>query len=280
MINAKHFQYDNGSTPERMSDYYYRGGDKNERLISSSVVQAISMIPKEAQKVLDVGCHVGYMGQLIKKIKDIKVYGVEFDPKVAEIARSILDGVECADIEETDSLPYEEQSFDCITFLDILEHLILPSRALSLCRKYLKPDGCIICSIPNVRHVTVFELLINPNLTWQVKDKGMVTDPPHLRFFTLSDIISMLRETGFSIQSPVLGSCSDPNTSLLNEIADRLKGLSILSDADAQRLRIEMSIFQWVFSAVKNENAPESPNLGIKRVPNMFHKMGDLIGNS
>ena len=78
------------------------------------------------------------------------VAGVENDPEAARLARQVLDDVVEGNIEEMD-LPYGENSFDCILFADVLEHLIDPLAVLKKIRKYLKPQGTVVASIPNVQ---------------------------------------------------------------------------------------------------------------------------------
>ena len=48
----------------------------------------------------------------------------------------------------------------CDRLRDVLEHLREPGRVLKQIREWLAPDGCIVASIPNVRHHSVVRSLL------------------------------------------------------------------------------------------------------------------------
>lgn len=52
---------------------------------------------------------------------------------------------------ETMDLPFEDSQFDVILCGDVLEHLVNPYKTLESLKRYLKPNGVIIASIPNIR---------------------------------------------------------------------------------------------------------------------------------
>lgn len=52
-------------------------------------------------------------------------------------------------------LPYEEGQFDCVLFGDVLEHLFDPWAVIEKVKPYIKQNGVILASIPNVAHISV-----------------------------------------------------------------------------------------------------------------------------
>jgi 2-polyprenyl-3-methyl-5-hydroxy-6-metoxy-1,4-benzoquinol methylase len=84
-----------------------------------------SLIPDNANKILDVGCSTGILGYQIKqKNKNVEVIGIEIDEEMAKIAKNRLDRVIVGDVEKIDFKKYfEPDYFDCIILADILEHL-------------------------------------------------------------------------------------------------------------------------------------------------------------
>jgi SAM-dependent methyltransferase len=267
-----------GNALEALPPYYTQAGNGESRLVSRSVWEAIGMIPETAGRLLDVGCHVGYMGQIVKAGRAMEIVGVELDPAAAQAARQHLDTVIVEDIEQSDCLPLPEASFDCITMLDVVEHLILPQRVFAKLRRYLRPSGCLICSIPNVRHISVLKSLLLPGHRWTIEGQGMITDPPHLRFFALNDILKLLSDTGFSIDKPVQATCSNQNDPFLLELADHLRGMRDIPAAHVERLRLEFSVFQFVFRAVLSDNAAvNEPGVRINPVTNSLHRVDELI---
>ena len=57
-------------------------------------------------------------------------------------------------------LPYEEGQFDCVIFGDVLEHLFDPWAVIEKVKPYIKQNGVILASIPNVAHISVLAPLL------------------------------------------------------------------------------------------------------------------------
>src|SRR3954466_2739730 len=83
------------------------------------------LVPREARSVLDVGCGPGLLGAALKRRGVERVVGVELTPEAARRAAEVLDEVVVADV-DVDELPFEDASFDCVIYGDVLEHLIDP----------------------------------------------------------------------------------------------------------------------------------------------------------
>lgn len=127
----------------RATEHQYRDGSRAEML---------SFVLQQAHRVLDVGCNQGGFGAALKLERpDIEVYGVEPNAEAAAIAAERLDRVVVGTFPE--AVP--GGSFDVITFLDVLEHMVDPLGALEAARGLLTPDGVVLASMPNVRHYTV-----------------------------------------------------------------------------------------------------------------------------
>lgn len=162
--------------------------------IRTDLIPLINFERDQRLNVLEVGCACG--GTLLK-IKDLypnsKLYGIELNEKSAEVA-SLIGEVSSANIEEG-SLDYLESFFDIIIFADVLEHLYDPWRVLGDMKKYLKPNGQVIISLPNIMHSSSIYSLLHG--FWTYQDAGIM-DRTHVRFFTLYEINKMLLEAGFT----------------------------------------------------------------------------------
>lgn len=112
---------------------------------------------------------------------------------MASAAREALDSVVSGDFQSM-PLPFPEATFDCMIFADILEHLVDPAAALRRIRPLLGPNGVIVCSIPNIRHYTVFLQLALHG--WEYRDFGLF-DRTHLRFFSLTTMHELFAHAGF-----------------------------------------------------------------------------------
>lgn len=158
----------------------------------------VKIIPRSAKKILDVGCSTGAVGEQIKKETKSLVWGIEANPQMAEIAKSKLDNVIEGNVEQIDlALALKENTFDCIIFADILEHLRDPWGILKIFKNYLTIEGVIIASIPNIRHYTTAANLILRG-EWPFRNRGL-HDKSHLRFFTLKTIHSLFSDSDLKI---------------------------------------------------------------------------------
>ena len=87
--------------------------------------------------------------------------------------------------------------FDCILCLDVLEHLQDPWRVLRKLTGWLRPNGTVVASIPNVRYKSVvMDLAFRGKFDYQ---NAGILDRTHLRFFTRSSAVSLLQSVGLAV---------------------------------------------------------------------------------
>ncbi len=157
----------------------------------------IELVPASAKRILDVGCAAGVVGKILKERGAIEVVGIEVVEEAAREANQHLDKVIIGNIEEID-LDYPEGYFDCVILADVLEHLYNPWQALAKLRRYLAPGGKLVCSIPNIGHVSILRDLLSGS--WKYEEAGIL-DITHLRFFTLEGAFTLLMSAGFEVDN-------------------------------------------------------------------------------
>jgi glycosyltransferase involved in cell wall biosynthesis/2-polyprenyl-3-methyl-5-hydroxy-6-metoxy-1,4-benzoquinol methylase len=154
----------------------------------------LSFIPYGIKKVLDIGCAGGGLGETVKRERGCEVYGAEANRKAAEEAKTKLDAVFCTDIEHSD-LPFDKD-LDVVIFADVLEHLVEPWSVLRNTLKWLKNDGIVVASIPNVAHYSIILDLLRGR--WDYVPSGLLCIT-HVRFFTKSTIQDMFKKAGYTL---------------------------------------------------------------------------------
>ncbi len=211
---------------------------------ASSRTDLMSMITKSEDTdihVLEVGCGLGAtLGAIKHKFPNSGVYGVEVVKNVAKLGSACFDII-CADIEDA-VLPYEKGFFDYIIFGDVLEHLKYPEAVLIKIKEYLKPDGCVIASIPNLMNAeNIYQILHG---FFPYEDSG-IRDRTHLRFFTFAEIECMMQRTGYQIIAVNEHKSVGSTTNDFKDFFDRL--LDIPGVAERQ----QFDVLQYLVCAKK-----------------------------
>lgn len=206
----------------------------------------LNLVPRDARRVLDVGCAAGELGRALKERQPCHVTGVELDPQAAEQARAWFDHVVCGDIAEiARDLP---GNYDCIVLGDVLEHLSDPESVLRDLRPLLAEGGKLTLSVPNVRHWSVVRDLLEGR--WDYTDKGLL-DRTHCHLFTRDSLERALRETGFSVM--VCDASALEGVQAPPAIIDALQQAGRL---DVSTLGEEAAVYQWLVVA-QPDDAPE-----------------------
>ena len=153
---------------------------------------------KKNSYCLDVGCSDGKLGQALIYDKNCIVDGVEFNSDMKNL--SISKGYKYVfqhDLNiEIKKLDSQEKVYDYIIFADVLEHLIDPKKILIFFLKYLKDDGTIIISVPNVAFIQIRLNLLFGN--WNYTKFGIM-DETHTKFYTVKTIEELVKSVNLKI---------------------------------------------------------------------------------
>jgi SAM-dependent methyltransferase len=159
--------------------------------------EILAFLPTTFRTLLDVGCAAAAFGALVKSQLGAEVWGVEPVPAIAAIAKKKIDRVINSTFSVEADIP--DRYFDVVTFNDCLEHFPDPFPPLELAKRKLKPQGTLVCSVPNVRYIeNLWHLLVD--MDWKYEDWG-IRDKTHLRFFSRKSILRTLDEAGYDVVS-------------------------------------------------------------------------------
>ena len=90
--------------------------------------ELLALIPRDAKRLVEVGCSSGALAREFKKINaDSHYTGIEISAEYGELARRYCDDVLIANIEEdSSSILSRTSGSDCWIFGDSLEYLVNP----------------------------------------------------------------------------------------------------------------------------------------------------------
>ncbi len=155
----------------------------------------LRMVPKGA-RVLEIGCAGGHMSTFMQNKLGCEVVAVEVDERAAEVAKKRGVSVVVGDIEDKSTLGQIEGKFDCVIFADVLEHLKRPDEVLQEIRTFLKQNGFVLASIPNVSYIGLVAELMRGFFRYR---RCGLLDRTHLRFFTKEGIVELFERSGYFI---------------------------------------------------------------------------------
>jgi SAM-dependent methyltransferase len=149
--------------------------------------------------VLDVGCGNG-MHSLRAASNGRRVIGFDYDVRSLAVAQRLSVGSDgytfffCGNAEQPFPLP--DSIFDCVLFLDVLEHLDERDRALREIYRVLKDEGLMLLSVPNAE------------TSWKRRLKAArlfyYSDPDHKVEYTPETLRDELARNGFEIVSEMM----------------------------------------------------------------------------
>lgn len=173
---------------------YYQFEDVNNAVVR--LFRQAKQRDGKVGSVLDLGCGRARLGLEVERL-GYTVTGIDNSPVACATARTRISEVIELDFMNPDAIAaaLNGRQFDWIMAADVLEHSAEPETALGFYRRFLKPDGRLIVSLPNVAvWDNRFRLLLG---RFDYRDSG-VMDRTHLRFFTFRTARELIVEAGFT----------------------------------------------------------------------------------
>ena len=140
------------------------------------------LLPKTSDfRLLDVGCGAGNMIHHLSRYGKVK--GLEIDPRPVKVARAER-GYDVDLFDVTQPMPFNDNSFDAVTALDVIEHNEDDLAILTDSYRILKPGGYIIITVPALMWL------------WSHNDDINA----HVRRYSAREIEQKLSQTGFKVR--------------------------------------------------------------------------------
>jgi 2-polyprenyl-3-methyl-5-hydroxy-6-metoxy-1,4-benzoquinol methylase len=161
-------------------------------------------------RVLDVGCDMGFMLEAARADGFKELHGLEPVPVAREIAMQ-LDGANIS-AEFFEDTSYPRDYFDLITFVHVLDHLYDPRHVLRRAHGNLRPGGLVLAVVHNVDSL----------LHRMLGGRFPIFNLYHHYFFNKKSLADMFRSQGFEVVDVV----STRNCYSLGFFAKRLPGVN------------------------------------------------------
>lgn len=137
-------------------------------------------VPK---KILDIGCGTGQTFNFLhEQFPKAKLYGMDSSAKAVRYV--IKNGYKNVKKGSANRLPYPNQSFDLILFLDVLEHIQDHQKAINEAKRVLIKGGRIIITAPALKFI------------WSDHDRKQY----HFRRYSVSELKDLARNSELKLE--------------------------------------------------------------------------------
>lgn len=174
------------------------------KIVSSFVERIVKDLPPEQPRILDVGCGTGANLEMLSQFGSAE--GVDVSVEALEFCEAR--GLKNVRRGEAEHLPYDNNSFDLVTGLDVVEHLDNDLAGLKEMRRVLRREGRILLFVP------AFMFL------WGVQDD--ISN--HRRRYTAADLKKVVAQAGFELERLTYANITFFLPILLGRLLMRLTG--------------------------------------------------------
>lgn len=168
-----------------------------ESILKFDIIDRINEEKKKELNILEFDCGLGATLFRLKYIyPNANIYGIETNKSVSRICGRILD-VMTDEFEDNYEMCFEKQSTDFFDYIILGNRLQLskdPWKLLSEVKRFLKPGGYVIATIPNLMHHSIMKGLLKGRFLYS---ENSILNRNNNKFFTLEDIYNVFQECGY-----------------------------------------------------------------------------------
>lgn len=153
-------------------------------------------LPLAMGDILDIGCSRGLILDYLPLPE--RYVGVDWNEALIEESRRRHPHSRFYALDVQKGLRIEEEPFNTILLLAVMEHVVNPAALLEECRRFLLPGGMLVITTPTPLGDRVHRLLEKLGLL----SPGV--EEAHLHIFGKKDLRELVASSGFSVQEQKL----------------------------------------------------------------------------
>jgi 2-polyprenyl-3-methyl-5-hydroxy-6-metoxy-1,4-benzoquinol methylase len=168
----------------RVEDEEYLAEESGRRELFESILRSTRNYALKSKRLLEIGSNVGLFLD-VASLQGWNTKGIEPSKWAVQRGRERFDvDLRLGTVEELDA---PDRSADVIVMLDVLEHLVDPTKALRRLRPVIDDDGLLVLSTVNLSGLHA--RIRGGNWPWFIRS--------HLHYFSPATLREMLRLAGF-----------------------------------------------------------------------------------
>ncbi len=169
----------------------------SQSLLKFDVIERINETREKKLNILEFDCGLGATLLRLKYMyPSAELYGIETNENIAKICGKMIE-IMTDDFEEKYTMNFKENKIDFFDYIVIgnkLQFSKNPWKLLKEIKKFLKPGGYIIATIPNAMHHSVIKGLLSGKFIY---NENSILNRSYNKFFTLLDIQKIFDECGY-----------------------------------------------------------------------------------
>ncbi len=167
---------------------YFQDRDKGTMHSEKRVHEFIlSHVPKNAGRILDVGCGKAWVAEnccsIAKEVVSLDIAFTNVDKALKKYSFPNHSGI----VADSLNLPFKENSFDIIIASEIIEHIVMPAKFVENMINILKPGGILLITSP-YKEKLQFNLCIHCN--------KLTPKHAHIHSFDENSFAAMQKDSG------------------------------------------------------------------------------------
>jgi len=168
-----------------------------DKLLLDEITEKLNHLP-ELGEVVEFGCGTGYFTKIISQ-KSQSIIATDISDSLLEVAKKRLGENPKVRVQKGDCMKtsFAAEAFDSVFMANLIHVVKSPTAALQECHRILRKDGVLIIVTFTGYGMKLWEK-IKMGLRFA---KSWGKPPAHVRSFSLQELTSIMKDTGFTIKT-------------------------------------------------------------------------------